>query len=239
MTDLLYLCHGRREFTEVTLANLIANTDWGLVNQFVVYNDAAPDGHETTKLLHEIGLPDDTQIRLTNLRSPVGVMNHFLWRSQAETFAKVDNDIMVPPGWLEAMLSVLDHDPHLDLLGMEAGMSAVRAPDTPVECYTFTPSSHIGGVGLMRRRPFDTFSWPRPNGRFGFTEWQQRHRPQRGWIEPDLRVFSLDQLPFNPWRGITQGYHGAQGLQRDWPLYPPDMHFYWSWAGLAEEEMVV
>jgi len=235
MIDLLYLCHGRIEFTEITLANLLVNTDWNLVDNFVVYNDAAPDGSETTELLYEL-LEDRATIRQTNVKSPVGVMNHFLWRSQADLFAKVDNDIMVPPGWLEAMLSVMDRDPQLDLLGMEAGMSAIRAPDVPVECYTFTPASHIGGVALMRRRPFDTYSWPRPNGRFGFTEWQQNHRPQRGWIEPDLRVFSLDQLPFQPWERITEEYKATEGLQRDWNAYPADMHFYWDWANLAHEE---
>jgi hypothetical protein len=237
LIDLLYLCHGRIEFTEASLTTLIANTNWGLVNSFVVYNDAAPDLNETTKMLVEdFGLKDN--LRCTNLASPVGVMNHFLWRSQAEMFAKIDNDIMVPPGWLEAMLSVMDHDPQLDLLGMEAGMSAVRAPDTPVECYTSTPCSHIGGVGLMRRRPFDTLDWPRPNGRFGFTEWQHHHRSvQCGWIEPDLRMFSLDQIPFEPWLRITKGYKETDGLQRNWEPYPDDMNWYWDWANLAHEEV--
>ncbi len=236
MIDLLYLCHGRIDFTEVTLTNLVANTNWSLVDNFVVYNDAAPDGHATTKLLHDF-VGERATIRCTNVSSPVGVMNHFLWRSEAKMFAKIDNDIMVPPGWLEAMLSVMEHDPQLDLLGMEAGMSVRRAPEEPVECYVYTMSSHIGGVGLMRRRPFDLIEWPRPNGRFGFTEWQHHHRSiVKGWIEPDLRVFSLDQLPFQPWKRITKGYKETEGLQRSWPQYPRDMNIYWDWANLAHEE---
>lgn len=236
MIDLLYLCHGRIEFTEATLTTLVANTNWSLVDNFVVYNDAAPDGHETTKMLHDtFGL--GASLRCTNLGSPVAVMNHFLWRSQAEMFAKIDNDIMVPPGWLEAMLGVMETHPHLDLLGMEAGHGETRASEEAPEVYGYTEATHIGGVGLMRRRYFDEHPWPRPNGRFGFTEHQHRYHPPCGWINPDLRVFSLDQLPFNPWRGYTLGYQGREGLQRDWPLYDPDAHVYWSWAGLELEKV--
>jgi hypothetical protein len=236
MIDLLYLCHGRIEFTETTLMTLLANTDWAEVDQFVVYNDAAPDGHETTKLLHDL-LPDTALLRQTNLGSPVGVMNHFLWRSEATMFAKIDNDIMVPPNWLGEMLDVMEREPQLDLLGMEAGHGEDRASEEVPEKYGYTEASHIGGVGVMRRRPFDDHPWPRPNGRFGFTEWQHRYHPPCGWINPDLRVFSLDQMPFNPWYGYTLGYRGTEGLQRDWPRYDPAMRFYWDWANLELEEV--
>jgi len=228
--DVLYLCHGRRTFTEATLWNLIHNTNWSLVDRFVVYNDAAPDGGETTALLHEM-LEGSAEIRLTNLGSPVGVMNHFVWRSRCEIFAKIDNDIMVPPGWLEAMMQVMKDDPGLELLGMEPGMSGVRAPKEMPACYSYMPSSHIGGVGLMRREAFERRSYPRPNGRFGFTEWQHRYRPVRGWIQPDLRMFALDQLPFEPWQELTTRYIGM-GLNRDWPKYPADMQWYWEWSAI-------
>src|SRR5262245_33923546 len=172
--DVLYLCHGRRNFTHVTLWNLIVNTNWSLVNRFVVYNDAATDGNKTTAILHEM-LEGSAEIRLTNLKSPVGVMNHFSFRSDCDVFAKIDNDIMVPPGWLEAMTQVMCDDPDLELLGMEAGMSGIRAPEVEPERYAYLPSSHIGGVGLMRRDAFERRHFPRPNGRFGFTEWQHRY----------------------------------------------------------------
>lgn len=236
-TDLLYLCHGRLEFTKKTLPTLIETTDWDLVNRFVIYNDAAPDLHETTKYLKtEIELPQGTELRLTNLSSPVGVMKHFIHRTDCDLFAKIDNDIMAPPGWLQAMTQVMKEDPDLELLGMEAGMSDRRS-DQLGERWTWTPSSHIGGVGLMRRSAFTSRRLPNADGRFGFTEWQHRFSPACGWIEPDLRVFSLDQLPFNPWRGITLGYMGQEGLQRAWPTYPDDgtMDDHWAWAGLECE----
>jgi hypothetical protein len=232
--DILFLCHGRLEFTRETLPALLENTDWELVDRLVVYNDAATDGHETTKFLMET-LPKMAELRKTNLRSPVGVMNHFMWRSHAEIFAKVDNDIMVPPGWLEAMLGVMEGHPDLELLGMAAAMSALNPPDETPAAYDYMPASNIGGVGLMRKSAFERHPWPVPNGRFGFTEWQHRYNPVRGWIEPDLRVFEIDKIPFNPWQSITSGYKAVEGLQRDWSCYPSDMHDYWDWAGLAEE----
>lgn len=237
-TDLLYLCHGRLEFTRETLPTLLETTDWNLVNRFVIYNDAAPDLHETTKYLKtEIELPDETELRLTNLSSPVGVMKHFIHRSENPLFAKIDNDIMAPPGWLNSMMQVMEDDPELELLGMEAGMSD-RKSDQPCERWTWTPSSHIGGVGLMRRESFMSRRPPTPDGRFGFTEWQHRYHPTCGWIEPDLRVFSLDQIPFNPWRAYTLGYQATEGLQRAWPLYPSDgtMDNHWAWAELERGE---
>ena len=225
--DLLYLAHGRRKFTEASLTNLLETTNWDLVDRFVVYNDAAPDGNKTTVLLNEI-IGDRAEIRLTNLKSPVGVMNHFTYRSDCEAFAKIDNDIIVPPGWLDALVQVMDDDPDLRVLGMEAGMSGIRAPEEKPQCYAYMPASHIGGVGLIRRSVLEEGPRMRPNGRFGWTEYQHRYQPVRGWIEPDLRMFALDQLPLEPWQELTTRYVGM-GLNRNWPKYPEDMHFYWDW----------
>jgi hypothetical protein len=227
-TDVLFLCHGRLEFTVASLENLIARTDWSLVNEFVVYHDAANsayDGASVDAYLDEMSGAEMT-LRRTNLQSPVAVMNHFMARSQAELFAKVDNDIIVPDGWLEALLSMMEANPRLDLLGMEAGMSGQRA--WALAPQTWTPSSHIGGVGLMRRTAFDVRPPLIPNGRFGFTEWQHDYEPVSGWIEPDLRMFALDQLPIEPWNTLTETYR-KKGLNREWSQHAPSMSYYWNW----------
>lgn len=229
--DVLFPCHGRLEFTQATLPVLMQNTDWSLVNELVVYHDAADsasDGAATTAYLQE-AVAETATLRMTNLRSPVAVMNHFLARSKATMFAKIDNDIVVPPGWLNALSSVMEQDPDLELLGMEAGMSAQKAErENDESCWTWTPSSHIGGVGLMRRSAFDSRPPVVPNGRFGFTEWQHQYAPMRGWIEPDLRMFALDQLPFEPWLSITENYV-KKGLNREWGIHSRQMSYYWDW----------
>lgn len=240
MIDVLYLCHGRLEFTKASLLNLYERTDWLLVNDLLIYNDATPENnHQTARWLQSFidEHPIDAKVvyRATNLGSPVAVMNHYLNRSSAPLFAKIDNDIIVPSGWLEALAQVMDDNPEIDLLGAEPGMSGVTplADPNSTPIYGCIECSHIGGVGLMRRRAFERYGYPTANGRFGFTEWQHEHLPRRAWVQPDLLLFALDRLPVEPWRTITEGYKAREGLQRNWPLYDPKFgaqHYEW-WTG--------
>jgi hypothetical protein len=226
-TDVLYLCHGRLLFTQETLTNLVRNTDWDDVNEFVVYHDASRDEGQTNDfvqaVLEELGLGT---LRMTNLRSPVAVMNHFIARTKADVFAKIDSDIVVPKNWLTELRKVMSANPDLELLGMEAGMSGLQ-PGSRVK-RTWVPSTHIGGVGLMRISAFRERPRLVADGRFGFTEWQHEHEPVRGWIKPDLRMFALDQLPFDPWFSLTEQYV-REGLNREWGKYDRKMNSYWDW----------
>ena len=229
--DVLYLCHGRLEFTQATLPTLIANTDWSSVSEFVIYNDAEPDSGTTWSYLEEATTEVVVTLRRTNRGSPVGVMNHFLRRSNADAFAKIDNDIVVPPGWLDALRETMEGNEEIELLGAQPGMSGFRpGAETEVDV---TAATHIGGVGLMRRSAFrQGRSLPVANGRFGFTEWQHEHLPGSFWICPDLRLFELDRLPVEPWRSLREGYvlDGGRALQREWPRYKKGMaDDYWAW----------
>lgn len=234
MLDVLFLCHGRLEFTRASLTSLSLNTEWALVNELVVYNDAATDGAETTEfvelILEELG--GNTTLRQTNLGSPVAVMNHFLYRSEADVFAKIDNDVVVCDLWLSTLATVMENNPELDLLGMQPGMGGVPPDDwnmrSDADQYGFKESDHIGGVGMMRRSAFDRNPPPVANGRFGFTEWQHQHRPKIGWVSPDIHSFCLDFLPIEPWAGLTERYI-KEGLNRVWPKYDPAMSAYWEW----------
>jgi hypothetical protein len=168
------------------------------------------------------------EFRTTEFGSPVAVMLHFLDRREAEVFAKIDNDIVVPPGWLEAMLSVMESHPDLDLLGMEAGRSREPPEDWDGVYGLNEDCSHIGGVGLIRCKAIRRARRPIPNGRFGWTESQHQHPYTRAWIKPDLQMHALDQLPFEPWLSISNSYIDA-GIQRDWEVYPREMTWYWDW----------
>jgi hypothetical protein len=235
-TDVLYLTRGRLEFTKATLPALIENTDWSLVNEFIVYNDATPELDNATATYVDgvlrSGALDALQfggMRQTNLRSPVAVMAHFLARTKAKRFAKIDNDIVVCPGWLNALSDVMDSYPELELLGMEPGRGGSYPTVGPNVRYGYNDARHIGGVGLMQTRAFTTRPPPIPDGFFGFTEWQHTHDPVKGWIAPDLRIFALDLLPFEPWRSLVKTYQRTPGLQRDWPKYEPEMNWHWDW----------
>jgi hypothetical protein len=165
-------------------------------------------------------------------------MNWYLENfGDSDRFAKIDSDIVVPPGWLEALTGVMDRNPKVDLLGFEAGRMGPPghngAPwdwDRPLEGYDFEKGSHIGGVGLMKTSVFSKHPGMRTTqGRFGFTEWQHEYRDVvRGWITPDLLVSELTRIPFEPWVSLSAEY-AERDWERDWPKYHPRWDYWWSW----------
>lgn len=222
--DVLYLSWNRLEFTRTSFRCLLENTDWSLVNRLVIYDDESDDG--TFEFLEERTrfLPFVELVRL-KLGSPVRVMSRYLEHTVATWFAKIDNDIAVPPGWLEALLGVVERNPEIELLGMEAGRmgypgSAGGPGSDWVGEYGFEPGSHIGGVGLMRVEAFTTRPEIPARGRFGFTYWQDRYGPVRGWIVPDLMVPQLDRVPVEPYASLSAEYL-EKGWQRSWPSMDP------------------
>jgi glycosyltransferase involved in cell wall biosynthesis len=243
--DVVYLARNRLAYTKASFEALLANTDWDLVERLLVYDDSSEDGTAEWLLEAVKDKPQLAQLSAIGVfarhgsgsleagthepiwGSPVAIMNDYLSRAGADTFAKVDNDVIVPPRWLGEATRVMDANPGLDLLGLAAikgPPAAGRARRKPA------PAKHIGGVGLMRRRAFECCR-PVPKGRFGFTEWQIRHElVEKAWISPDLPTFELDRIPVEPWRSLAVEYR-RQGWQRPhgWDEYPADASAYWSW----------
>jgi glycosyltransferase involved in cell wall biosynthesis len=229
--DILYLAWNRLEFTMHTWAWLIAHTNWDRVNQLVVYDDGSEDG--TLEFLREsvTDTPVRAELRSSDLRSPPAVMNHYAATSEADWFAKIDNDIALPGGWLDALCVTVQANPDLELLGMEAGRTRTPGRDgAPGDNGPFhvEPATHIGGVGLIRVDALRSRPRIPERGRFGWTEWQQRYEPSRGWIDPDLFCPQLDRVPVEPFVGLAERY-AAEGWQRSWEKYDPIMYAYWQW----------
>jgi glycosyltransferase involved in cell wall biosynthesis len=218
--DVVYFARNREAFTRHTLNLLLHNTDWGLVDRLILYDDDSSDG--SRDILRHTDAPVPTVYRRVRLHTPVAVMNHYLDHDPATLFAKIDNDIAVPPGWLERTLDVMADHPHLELLGMEL----LRGDGHHFDGYE--PCSHIGGVGVMRSSAF--LSRPRMavRGMFGFTLWQHEQEPVRGFVAPWLKVLQLDRLPLEPWRSLSDGYI-RQGWQRDWPVWDESHAGEWAW----------
>jgi hypothetical protein len=234
MIDLLYLTHNRRKFTEASLRQLILSTNWSLVSRFMIYDDHSTDGtyehlqhasqaHRDWGVTPAMPAPE---LCSGEYGGPVAVMNDYLSErdpQKPQLFAKIDSDTMVPPGWLDACVDVMRRHRELGLLGIEA-FCVVNAAKQ-VRSYRSTP--YIGGIGLMRAEAFVTL--PRPNGRFGFTAWQENApKVHKGWIDPALPVFLLDRLPLEPWRSLSKEYI-AKGWQRQWQPYTDDQRELWSW----------
>lgn len=219
--DILFCARNRREYTEEALKQLEKNTNWDLVNNTLFWDDGSVDG---TQNLSPYSMPLATS---TTIGSPVAIMNVFLQlKSGSPWFAKIDNDTIVPPGWLDVCVAIAETD-NADLIGIEARYC--KHPPMPagvISLIKYRPTDHVGGIGLFRRAVFDRYPLTGPppaaldyyakTGQdaryFGFTEWQLAHPDVRKvWIDPPLPVFLLDHLPFEPWRSL-----GYQYVQKGW-----------------------
>jgi hypothetical protein len=223
MIHLLFLAHNRLEFTKACVAALIANTDWSLVRHVWCYDDFSSDG--TKAYLQSLTWPVESTLYLKKLYGPVAIMNHFLQLAKPEMFAKIDNDTIVPPGWLNACLDVMDASPELELLGIECGH------DNPEMAgpRSYRRAHHIGGIGLMRAEVFSKYGLPRPDGRMGFTAWQERNDVHAGWLEPPLPVALLDHLPMEPWRSLSALYVRNGWQRQPWGFYEQKSSKLWEW----------
>jgi glycosyltransferase involved in cell wall biosynthesis len=228
--EILYCAWNRLALTEVSFDLLRRNTDWSLVDRLVIYDDGSEDGtFEYLDGEHSTAGPDYVELRRSRFRSPPTTMNDYLATTEADVFAKIDSDIAVPPGWLPAMLGVMERNPWLELLGMEAARTGPWVDgEIPPDAYRYEAATHIGGVGLMRPRAFHSRPPLMSRGRFGFTEWQHQHDPDRGWITPDLPVVQLDLIPEEPWVSLAE-YYVAKGWARRWDPYDSLRPEWWRW----------
>ncbi len=231
--DVLYLAYNRLAFTRTSFGMLIANTDWSLVDRLVVYDDGSTDG--TLGYLRGAieQVPGRVELRRKALRSPVAVMLDYLDDTDADVFAKIDNDIALPHDWLAPAIGVLEDSPTLDLLGLAAGWLG-RPRGNQAE-WGYVPASHIGGVGLMRTSAFRRFRPLEPNGRFGFTEWQHETAVRSGWIDPDINAVQLDLIPDEPWADLARRYV-VRNWSRKWPPYDQASRSWW--ANIPEPSLV-
>jgi glycosyltransferase involved in cell wall biosynthesis len=225
--DLLYVAYNRREFTEQSFEALLANTDWTLVRRLFIADDASSDGTQDYLANAPLRAPVVRDWNRGPFGGPVAAMNWYLDqpRGDAHAFAKIDNDRVVPPGWLEDMWALLEAYPAVDALGMQpsedppAAVGAERG---------LLYAGHIGGVGLIRRRIFDICR-PHANGLYGWSEWQDQHsRVMKAWANPPLRMFGLDQLDVEPWASLTASYI-ERGWMRPWNHRPLARAYYDWW----------
>jgi Glycosyl transferase family 2 len=236
IVDVMFVAWNRLEFTRAAFGCLLENTDWRLVRELVVYDDGSTDGTREHLDMAVKESPVPARVIHMGMGSPVAAMVNYLDRTDAEAFAKIDNDCCVPPGWITELVAVMERDPQLELLGMEAGFTEVPGRDDPGWDGTrhCRESSYIGGIGLMKVRAFEMRPVMNPNGRWGFSDWQHRHQPKRGWICPDLPVVLLDRLPFEPWQTLAERYV-EEGWSRPWA--PWDARWMgWAYDWFTERE---
>lgn len=243
--DILFCACGRPEFTTVAYDALVENTS-NLNPMIYLYTDG--DENNFLALYKHKQPPGFVAQRHYHYGGPIACTNEMLKVTGGEFIAKVDNDTIVPPGWLETCLDVMRRFSGVDLLGIEPWTPDGRVfpqwvePALAQDPLGVCPAigtiprivSHVGGIGLFRRRAFEKYGLPTPNsadGRFGFTEWQwQNPQMVKAFIDPPLLVFLLDHLPLEPWLSLSAKYE-REGIQRPhrW-LYDAKKHkALWEW----------
>lgn len=235
--DILFVAHNRKAFTVESFSALMRNTeqhgDWAKLGKIYVLDDASEDG--TAEWLQDAIKRNSRRKSFVfhgeRFGGPVAAMNWYLDHSadHIQTFCKIDNDFVVPPGWFSEMGKMHLLHPEIDIIGFEP-MSTEGVRSCPHE-RTLSEAPWIGGKGFIRKRGF-TYCRPQPggkNGYGGFTEWQFKHgHVPKAWVTPDLPAFGLDQLPFEPWISLTEDYV-QRGWQRNWDKYDISMAAYWDW----------
>jgi cellulose synthase/poly-beta-1,6-N-acetylglucosamine synthase-like glycosyltransferase len=224
--ELHFPTHNRRAFVEASFAALLEHTDWSRVARLHITDDRSRD--QTYEMLCDLtrDFPIPVTLTCSAFGGPVAAMNHVLDRCESGIIGKVDSDCIVCPQWLDRMLEVMDEHPGLDALGTEPGFARPVA-STDLK-RTYKPARWIGGIGLFRTRVFARRR-PAPERRFfGLTNHWRRFAVT-GWVDPDLPLFLLDHLPFEPWMSLARDYV-RNGWAREWPeKYTPDFEPYWSW----------
>jgi len=222
-TDLMFLAKNRLRFTQESFSWLRRNTNWDLIDNFVVYDDGSTDG--TAEWLWEQTTKLNATFRQTNFGSGLQAGNDFVARSKADFVAKLDNDAMYPPNWLDMSLGVMQSHPELQMLGLEW----MGAPgDLP---YTYYEIADADGLWIARGDIFHKGNLPVVTDvYFGMHPWVSNNGIKSGRIKPSIPVFLLDRLPMDPWRSLSKEYT-SKGWQRDvFPLYSADMSHLWDWC---------
>lgn len=176
-TDILFLAYKREEFTKISWSSL-----WpGLKREDIRgnYPLAFEINADVSRVLYysdgstipsDLNAPLDTQFISDRFGGPIAIMCDYLTRSSnAKYFVKIDNDTVVPPGFLRTCLQFLESYPDIDFLGIEPtpfysreNMDVRFKKVASYENLLYPPLNrvpeyvdHIGGIGVFRRSAFD------------------------------------------------------------------------------------
>lgn len=228
LVDVLFLTRNRLEFTVESLTALRCTTDWSLVNRLWLYDDQSEDG--TDRYLEHasqsfVRMGIQVSLRTGAWNSPLAVLLDCVKGNPCGRIAKVDNDALMPPGWLNIATDVLNRNPELDLLGI--GYRDDYRPDDPPTTFSFTPARFVGGIGLFRIRVLRGI----PIAEYDLRQWNGINQADMnvGWLTPGLPVILLDKIRFEPWKTYAARYCQC-GYHRDWGKYSPKEDFFDWWS---------
>jgi GT2 family glycosyltransferase len=204
LVDLITFTYNRLAYTRVALTTLAENTasyGWEWLRWIIVEN-ASVDG--TREYVREFkashpGIDIDL-VENERPRVVAANMNLAIGRCRAPFIAKVDNDMLVPPLWLDSLKRIMDAFRELAVLG-----GGRYDGDKPVERngLGYYPVDNVGGNFLARAEPLKCAPIESPVGEFdvhekwrfsGFSAWQWQLRETFG--EPNVIAWAYPYVDF-------------------------------------------
>ena len=156
--SLVMFTYDRIEYTREALCTLMKNTDYPF-DLYIVDNystDGTREWLETVRLEY----PDrikDIRFNPTNEGLP-GPTNDFWRRVDSELIGKVDNDTLVPPGWLERLVEAHQKIPELAVVGgyhfrpEDFDDNSARSRLYAHNGIKILPDMHIGGCCYLMKK---------------------------------------------------------------------------------------
>jgi glycosyltransferase involved in cell wall biosynthesis len=176
MISVLYLAHNRLEYTMMTFPPVLFECINPLVVDLWVFDDNSTDG--TSEFLQNAIYLNKNKLKIHYVRKKIGnstqQLNEVCQNTEAEYIAKIDNDILILPQYLETLYGVSEKKENLDIAFLAPTVNGEFPPKLQ-ETLTTSNAAHIGGIGLFRRKVFLKYGAIKSNKRFfGFTVYQKR-----------------------------------------------------------------
>jgi GT2 family glycosyltransferase len=164
MISIVVVAHNRLEYTKQCAKAILDGTD--VEAELILVDSGSTDG--TGEWLdpsrHELDR-DEIPVRIEKYAQNVGAAvayNKGFEIAHGDPIIRIDNDVVVPPGWASHLIAALESDPKLGMLasGLITDMAAMPIGifEGGISYYT-DPVWHDGGIGswciAMRRAMFD------------------------------------------------------------------------------------
>lgn len=206
MITAIYLLHNRLEFVQESLPAFLKACESDLVKNVMIYDDMSTDGASEYVVGH---LPLHPKFNYTRqyIRSSWKQINATIPMAQKYLF-KVDNDIVIPEGYLENLYQVMEANKMMGFLGYRTGL------EMSVGDAAYETARNIGGVGLFRTEELRKMGGVREPAIeaekrfFGFTDLQVRSSLKKAWVKggmvKDLSMVHKDLQAGYIEEGITR-----------------------------------